>query len=116
MRKELEKRLLHSYPALFGTRSLALGQYRMRWGFECGDGWFDLINTLCSNLQYRTDRAGAPQVHISQVKSKLGTLRVNFIGSGDEYAHGMRHMALAFSELICEECGATSCQLNHTPN
>jgi len=91
-------------------------QYAVVWGFECGDSWFDLLNTLFSNLQYRTDHAGAPQVRISQVKSKLGTLGVNFIGSGDEYAHGLRHMALAFSTLICEQCRVTCCQLNHTFN
>lgn len=113
MREELEKLLCQRYPTLFTQRELIPGRYDRPWGLECGDGWFDLINTLCRNLQYRTDHAGAPQVRISQVKSKMGTLRVNFIGSGDEYAHGMRHMALAFSELICEECGATSCQLNH---
>ena len=113
MRKELEEVLYQRYPALFARRELAPGQLTMRWGFECGDGWFDLIDTLCSSLEYRTNHGGAPQVRVNQVKSKLGTLRFNFVGSGDEYARGMRDMALSISAIMCEECGALHCAVDH---
>lgn len=110
MRADLEAVLFHRYPALFERRELSPGVHAMQRGFECGDGWFDLIDTLCSNLQYLTDHAESPQVRVTQVKSKMGTLRFYFIGSGDQYARGMAHMATAFSALVCEECGQTRCR------
>jgi hypothetical protein len=27
----------------------------MCWGFECGDGWYDIINSLCANIQHHVD-------------------------------------------------------------
>ena len=110
MRAELEALLFQRYPVMFGPYELVPNEYSMQWGFQCGDGWFDLIDTLCSNLQFLTDNANAPQVRVRQVKSKTGTLRFYFTGSGDEYARGLAHMASAYSALICEECGQTKCR------
>ncbi|NBP04388.1 MAG: hypothetical protein EBU90_30760 [Proteobacteria bacterium] len=28
----------------------------MCWGFECGDGWFAILDALCSNIQWYIDR------------------------------------------------------------
>ena len=116
MRRELEELLYQRYPALFEKKELAPGEFPMQRGFECGDGWFDLLDKLCSNLQYLSDHnADWPQVNVVQVKEKIGTLRFNFLDSGNEYARGMAHMAMALSELICQECGATRCK-KHDPS
>jgi hypothetical protein len=112
MKNELEDLLHQRYPGMFAKRELAPGQYSMQWGFECGDGWFDLIDTLCANIQYGIDHADTPAVHVLQVKSKLGTLRFHFRG-GDERVRGMADMAMAFSALVCQECGAIRCQTCH---
>ena len=46
----------------------------MCWGIDTGDGWYDLIDTLCGLLQFNTDRNRCPQVEATQVKEKYGTL------------------------------------------
>lgn len=77
----------------------------MGWGFSCKDGWFDLIDTLCGQLQFWTDNNGAPQVVAKQVKEKFGTLRFYYSG-GNEVTFGMVVMAQSMSARICEVCGA----------
>jgi hypothetical protein len=57
---------------------------------------------LCSSIQYGIDHAETPPVHVTQVKSKTGTLRFYFRG-GNERARGMVDMASAFSAVISEE-------------
>jgi hypothetical protein len=81
----------------------------MCWGFECGDGWFPLINQLMSNIQHHLDWKNkdsevVPQVTLDQVKEKFGTLRFYFTG-GDDYIRGMVTMAEAMSSITCETCG-----------
>jgi hypothetical protein len=81
----------------------------MCWGFECGDGWFNIINQLCSNIQHRIDWKNkkeevVPQVVAAQVKEKFGTLRFYYDG-GDDYIHGLTSMAEAMSGVTCETCG-----------
>lgn len=102
MRKELESLLYQRYPMLFAKVELAPGAFGMSRGFQCGDGWFDLIDMLCSNIQYGIDHADTPPVQVTQVKSKIGTLRFYFRG-GDERVRGMVDMASAFSAMISEE-------------
>ncbi|MGH8493088.1 MAG: hypothetical protein ACRERR_08300 [Moraxellaceae bacterium] len=77
----------------------------MGWGFSCNDGWFDIIDILCANLQFWTDRNGAPQSVAKQVKEKLGTLHF-YCSGGNELTFGMVVMAQSMSARICEVCGA----------
>jgi hypothetical protein len=81
----------------------------MCWGFECGDGWFTLLDQLMGNIQNHIDWKNrteevVKQVTLDQVKEKFGTLRFYYTG-GDEYIHGMVTMAESMSGVICEECG-----------
>lgn len=50
MRKELDKALVAKYPLIFKNRYGDMRETAMCWGFECGDGWYGIINTLCSLL------------------------------------------------------------------
>jgi hypothetical protein len=58
MRRELDEALCAKYPLIFKDRNADMRTTAMCWGFECGDGWYNLINTLCSLLtsQYRQDK------------------------------------------------------------
>ena len=79
----------------------------MCWGFECGDGWFDLIDTLCATIQGYIDNnpsKNIPQVTVDQVKEKFGTLRFYTTG-GDNMTRGMIWMAENMSGRVCEVCG-----------
>jgi hypothetical protein len=50
----------------------------MAWGFECGDGWFEILWRLCVDLEPLVtglERDTGEQFEVVQVKQKLGTLR-----------------------------------------
>ena len=95
----------------------------MPFWFECGDGWFTLIDELCSDiknavendkksLEYKKERGEtvteedyeAIQVTISQVKEKFGGLRF-YVYGGSDYVRGMIDFAESMSYKICEDCG-----------
>lgn len=66
-------------------------------GFECGPGWFQILNTLGAVLE----AAGITAV---QVKEKFGGLRVYTAGTTPEATAAIR-AAEAASETTCELCG-----------
>ena len=81
MKKELDALLCSRYPLIFADRHAPMTQSCMYWGFSCGDGWFDLIDTLCARLQFATDHNKAPQVVATQVKEKWGMLCFYYWGA-----------------------------------
>ncbi len=104
MNKENTKKLYEKYPKIFAQKDLTIQQSCMPWGFECGDGWFDLIDKLCDALQFHTDRNNYSQVEATQVKEKFGTL--SFYTNGiDDYLRGYISFAELMSASICETCG-----------
>lgn len=110
MRLDLDEHLCKTYPKLMVNRHKPMTETTMCWGFECGDGWFNILNQLMGNIQHHIDwknRKGqeVTQVTIDQVKEKFGTLRFYYTG-GDEYIHGLVSMAEAMSGVTCETCGA----------
>ena len=75
MKPELQKKLYEKYPKIFRQKKLSMKETCMCWGIEAGDGWYDLIDQLCAQLQFNTDKNRYPQVEATQVKSKFGGLR-----------------------------------------
>lgn len=55
MTRELDEQLCAKYPKIFVNRYGDMRTTAMCWGFECSDGWYWLIDRLCSNLQWNTD-------------------------------------------------------------
>lgn len=55
MRADLDDLLCSRYPELFAHRHKPKSRSPICWGFECHDGWFDLINELCSQSQLIVD-------------------------------------------------------------
>ena len=55
IRQELDEKLVRDFPKIFRDRHGNMRETAMCWGFQCGDGWFDLIYELCSLLQHYTD-------------------------------------------------------------
>jgi hypothetical protein len=93
MKEELDKLLCERYPKMFVNRDKSMQETAMCWGFECGSGWFELINALCATIQNYIDnnsRPGKeiPQVTVDQVKEKYGTLRF-YASGGDRLTDGM---------------------------
>ena len=109
MREELDKLLCEKYPKMMVNRNLPMTETCMCWGFDCGDGWYNILNQLMGNIQHHLDWKNrnsevVPQVTLDQVKEKFGTLRFYYTG-GDDYISGMVTMAEAMSGVTCEGCG-----------
>jgi hypothetical protein len=116
MKEELDRQLCDKYPLIFADRNKSMIESCMFWGFEHGDGWYNIIDSLCANIQNHIDwqnRQGekVPQVVATQVKEKFGTLRFYYNG-GDDVIDGMVRMAESWSAVACEECGAPGTQNN----
>ncbi len=114
MKEELDQQLCKKYPLIFADRNKSMMETCMCWGFEHGDGWYPIIDSLCGNIQNHIDwqtKQGktVPQVVATQVKEKFGTLRFYYNG-GDDVIDGMVRMAESWSAVACEECGAPGTQ------
>lgn len=57
MREELDKKLCEKYPLIFRNRYAPMNETAMCWGFSCGDGWYDIIDTLCALLTNKYNQA-----------------------------------------------------------
>ena len=79
----------------------------MYWGIACGDGWFDMIDELCHDLQHLTDHEGAPQLVAMQVKGKFGSLRFRVqIRTASEAQEALIEAAIERSTRTCNVYGA----------
>lgn len=110
MRKELDEKLCEKYPKIFADRHGDKRVTCMCWGFDCDDGWYWLIDKVCSNLQWNTDnnnRDGEyPQVVATQIKEKFGGLRF-YVQSATREQYAVISFAETLSYSMCEECGST---------
>jgi hypothetical protein len=94
MNPYLTQILLDKYPKLFSNKQF--------WGFECGDGWYDILDHLCGAIKEHT--YDSDEVTVDQVKEKFGRLRF-YLSREDDVIHGMISMAEYMSSQICETCG-----------
>jgi hypothetical protein len=110
MKQELDELLCKKYPKMMVNRLKPMMETCMCWGFECGDGWFNILDQLMGNIQHHIDWKNknsevVAQVTLDQVKEKFGTLRFYYSGGDDEIS-GMVRMAESMSGVTCEECSA----------
>ena len=110
MKQELDEQLCKKYPKMMVNRNKPMMETCMCWGFECGDGWFNILDQLMGNIQHHIDWKNknsevVAQVTLDQVKEKFGTLRFYYSGGDDEIS-GMVRMAESMSGVTCEECSA----------
>lgn len=83
------------------------------WGVECGDGWFDLLDSLLSQFDSHLDRLqmqGVPKSQwprVCQIKEKFGTLRF-YLKNTEELTPDLMQ-AIETTETksaeICDVCG-----------
>lgn len=99
MSPEKTKELLDKYPRLYRGESEGPQKNLMCFGFECGDGWFDLIDELSRQIT-----EVEPDVKAFQVKEKFGTLRF-YIGGFQGPAQDIIESFENCSGKICEMCG-----------
>ncbi len=102
MNDAAERDLIIKYPLLFGREGRR--RHAEVWGIGCEDGWAEILNTLCSEIQSYIDKNNLEQVRFSYVKEKFGELRVSCI-CADEYVSSLASKALQVSIKTCEWCG-----------
>ena len=121
MRKQLDEALCAKYPLIFKDRNADMRTTAMCWGLECGDGWYNIIDTLCGLLtsEYRQaqsrydfikDKVDQPQwegskkiitqEQIDEAKAKLDeeTLKVPVAVQVKEKFGGLRFYVQAATE------------------
>ena len=123
MDQQLQNQLFEKYPQFFANKDKGIQYSCMAWGCECGNGWYEILASLCWMIRQHEDNKvwrkkyleeNDPEklqqepeyfpVKFDQIKEKYGTLRIYFSG-GDEYVEGLVSMAEAISGKICEVCG-----------
>ena len=55
MREDLDSGLVAQYPRLFSERYMPMTHTCMCWGFEHGDGWYNIIKNMCGLIQGHID-------------------------------------------------------------
>lgn len=135
MKKELQEKLFDRYPIIFSRRNLPKQESLMSYGITCGDGWYDLIDNLCSVIQKRINekiqsKQSSDQrlqeedfdfeltshlpyrevnyVYADQVKSKFDRLCFYLHEYNcDSYILGAIKTAESMSANICQQCGSS---------
>ena len=95
MKQEL-RQLIDKHPAIFQG-----GRFRY---FECGPGWYSLIDEMATEIQAHIDASGCEQVRAHQFKEKFGEVRFYFMG-GDDACRDIAQKAEAKSLITCDLCG-----------
>ncbi len=106
MNEELSKKLLNDFPQLFRNRH----ETCMQRGFECGDGWFDLIYKLSHDIEAVAREIGlqpnSPKwPKCMQVKEKLGGIRFYVFNFRNERIRALKDSAYEQSCKTCVYCG-----------
>ena len=127
MNEELQEKLYQKYPKIFRQKDMTAQETAMCWGIATGDGWYDLIDNLCGEIQNRVENVNrnrsykienSPKTLVPfnaeefvceavQVKEKFGTLCF-YTQGGDDYIDGLISMAESISSRTCTECGQKS--------
>lgn len=55
MNSKLDDDLIKKYPKIFRDRYKPMTETAMCWGFECGEGWYNIIDALCCQIQHHID-------------------------------------------------------------
>jgi hypothetical protein len=106
MKQELEDKLFNKYKKLFPYGRDDVNENLMCFGFECGDGWYNILDVLFENIVgVLGDKYNATVV---RVKSRFAVLMVNTGGLHNdiyETIHNLIIGAKLQSSRTCEMCG-----------
>jgi hypothetical protein len=85
MKQELESALYEKYPKIFEDRHKPMTETCMCWGIECSDGWYNIIDNLCSNIQHRIDQSVEYNIRDQNYNSILNKAMAGDKNSFHEY-------------------------------
>jgi hypothetical protein len=105
MNKENTEQLYKDFPELYRGKDKSPQATSMCFGFECGDGWFQIIYRLSKQITDHCKNKSRVEIpEVMQVKEKFGTLRF-YIDYGDNYIYDVIEDAELISSVICDICG-----------
>lgn len=104
MNKENTLTLIKDFPELYRGVYLSIQENLMPFGFECSNGWFNLIYELSKKLDEIIKKNNLKDVYASQVKEKFGTLRF-YLTCGTDEIFDLVDEYERKSGDICEDCG-----------
>ena len=105
MNKENTEKLYKDFPELYKEKDLSIQESSMAFGFQCDDGWFELIYWLSKVISHFIE-ADKIDVTANTVKEKFGELRF-YTNISHDYISGAVDLAEYLSRRICEKCGST---------
>jgi hypothetical protein len=120
MKESHEKALFHRFS--FFRKERPITESLMAFGFECEDGWFDIVWNLSEKIAEELDRIKSEMskkdktisllqigeeigFEVVQVKEKFGTLRF-YTNYSNDAIEGFIREAEQQSAKVCEICGA----------
>jgi hypothetical protein len=109
MNRELEAALMRDHPNIYRVLEPRFGGDQC---FECGDGWYRIINDLSAKLEAMASEPGVEPITAIHVKEKLGKLCVYLRGPMPDKVRALVAAAELESGTVCEICGLSS-ELQH---
>lgn len=94
---EFEDYMERKFPEYFG-------EGKHYGGFCVSEGWFQLVDQLCSTIRIYEIQNGRPPIVIDQIKEKLGGFRFYCTGAGPRIMDYIRQ-AEETANKTCEDCG-----------
>lgn len=105
MKEELEKKFVERFKFFHPEKSPM--ESLICFGFECNDGWANLIWDLCEKLEEQLSKEGDDKEYpfeVVQVKEKFGGLRF-YTNWGTDAVYDLIDEAEDKSFEVCEMCG-----------
>jgi len=90
MNEKLDVELCSAYPKLFANRNADMKTTAMCWGFECGDGWYNIIKSLCANIQHHIDSSIEQNQRDNDYNMMLIEMHQGKFDRFDEYYKGFQ--------------------------
>lgn len=110
MSHALEAKIYLRCPILYRHRKAGPQTNLMFFGFEHGDGWYEIIYNASVEIESITEKVkqeGVEESYLpsaSQVKEKFGTLRF-YVHNQTKEIGDIINKAESLSEVTCELCG-----------
>jgi len=100
MSPDKTEELFNKYPMLYRGKDKGPMKNLMCFGFECEDGWFDLVDELSRQICELS-----PMTEAFQIKEKYGTLCF-YVGGAESVVFDIIEEFEDCSSKICEVCSA----------
>lgn len=97
--------IITEYPELYGIPPFDPMKSLLCFGFECGKGWYPLLEELSKELSIEVKKSNLKEFRVTQVKEKFGTLRF-YADNGNDKTRDLINDAESKSAKTCMTCGA----------